>query len=362
MERSKRHKLLDIISIAICSTICGMESFVEFEDYGKVKEDWLSNFLELPNGIPSHDTFRRVFSLLDPLEFQNCFGDWVSAICSHSPEDFIAIDGKTLRRSFDKASEQPALHLVSAWSSSNNFVLGQVAVDDKSNEITAIPKLLELIAGQGCTFTIDAMGCQKAIAKKIIEKKADYVFCLKQNNLNLYTEVEKFFEDPSNQKYIESFQKTEGDHGRIETRSYSSASAGFLKNTDDWVGVQSIVQVESEREVKGSGEISLERRFYISSLLSNAEVLAKGIRSHWSIENSLHWVLDVNFGEDNCRVREKVETENFAMLRRMAVGLLKQESSTKKSIRRKINIASLDNDYLWKVLQVGSNSQPNKHT
>jgi len=349
LERSKKHQLLDIIVISICGTICGMESWVEMEDFGNTRKDWFSKFLDLEHGIPSHDTFRRVFSLIDPKAFQKCFLTWVEALCSSCEEKHVAIDGKTLRRSFDKVSDKPALHLVSAWSASNNFVLGQVAVDDKSNEIVAIPKLLDILAARGCIFTMDAMGCQKSITEKIVDKKADYVLCLKENHPNLYAEAQRFFEDSSNVKYIDEYEKTEADHGRIERRKCLSASANLFKKIDGWVGVESVSMIEAEREI--NGKVSLEKRYFISSLRNEADKIATAVRSHWGIENSLHWVLDMNLNEDQCRIRDKNAAENFAMMRRMTVGLLKNENSTKKSIKRKIQFACMKEDYILTVLQ-----------
>jgi len=352
VDRTKRHELLDIVVISICAVICGMESWVDIEDFGEGRKDWFKKFLKLPNGIPSHDTFRRVFSLLNAEQFQQCFQSWVRAICEAVDEDVVAIDGKTLRRSFDKSAEQPPLHLVSAWSSANSLVLGQVAVKDKSNEIVAIPKLLELLDIKGCIVTIDAMGCQKEIAKQITANEGYYVFCLKENHPKLYNEVKDFFSSNNSVKDIDTHQTTDCNHGRIEVRKYTSTSVKDFKCVSAWKGIKSVGMIESKREI--NGEVSLEKRYYISSLESNAKCFGEAVRTHWQIENSLHWVLDVVFGEDQCRIRDKFAAENFALLRRMAIGLLKNETSSKKSIRRKSHQASWDNDYLLQVLQANA--------
>lgn len=348
IDRHKQHKLTDIVVISICAVICGMKSWIDIADFGESREEWFSKFLELPNGIPSHDTFRRVFGLIEPNKFQECFNNWLLALCSVSGEDVVAIDGKTLRRSLDKVKGISALHLVSAWSCNRSMVLGQVAVDEKSNEIVAIPKLLEILSARGCIFTIDAMGCQKEIAGQITEKKGDYVFCLKENHPNLHEEAVKFFENPSNAEHIDSIESTEADHGRIETRKCQTASANLFYKTENWPGIASVGMIESTREI--NGKISKEKRYYISSLESNAKRISSAIRSHWQIENSLHWTLDVTFDEDQCRIRDEKAAENFAILRRMAVGLLKNETSTKKSLRRKVNRALTDPNYLLTVL------------
>ena len=353
VDRTKRHELLDIIAIAICAVICGMESWVDIEDFGEAREQWLKKFLKLPNGIPSHDTFSRVFSLLDPKQFQECFQNWVSALCRATNGEVIAVDGKTLRRSFDKAAEQSPFHLVSAWASTNNLTLGQVLVEDKSNEIVAIPKLLEIIDVTGSIVTIDAIGCQKAFAEQITNAGGDYIFCLKENHPNFHNEVKSFFEKGDFQGRQHSFSETtDGEHGRIEIRKYWSVSAESFEHQKDWEGIKSIGMVESHREV--GEKQSLERRYYISSLEQDSERFGKAVRSHWGIENSLHWVLDVIFNEDQCRIREKNAAQNFALLRRIAISLLKNEKSSKKSLRRKRNQACLYEDYLLKILQANA--------
>ena len=355
-DRNQRHKLVDIVVLALCGVISGMKSWVDIADYGEAKASWFKELLELPNGIPSHDTFRRVFMLLEPECFQACLTNWLETLRESLEEGVVAIDGKTLRRSFDKSKEKKALHLVSAWSTTASMVLGQIAVEEKSNEIVAIPKLLELLRVEGGIFTIDAMGCQKEIAKNIAEKKGDYVLGLKENHPTFLKQVREFFNSPGNENYLSSFESVEGDHGRIETRSCYAASSNMIRESSGWSELKSIVMLKSKREIRG--EVQEETRYYISSLEGDAEKLSRAIRSHWQIENSLHWVLDVNFDEDQCRIRDKVEAENFAILRRVAVGLLKNEKTEdKRSLRRKQNLAALNNNYLLKILRCSDSVQ-----
>lgn len=351
VERCRMHSLIDIITISICAVMSGAQNWVDMQDYGEEKKEWLSTFLALENGIPSHDTFRRVFSLIDTTKFQQCYGSWIDAISNsiNTSEQHVAIDGKTLRRSFDLVSEIKPMHLVSAWCSASNFMLAQLPVSDKSNEITAIPNLLEMLSIRGCIFTIDAMGAQKKIAKQIVESKGDYIFGLKENHKNLYKEVQSFFSDESNLQFMQVNKEVEAGHGRIETRECFSASAGLLKRADGWEGLQSVAMIRATREI--NGKISFEERYFISSLESDCKLIAKTVRKHWGIENTLHWNLDMNFAEDFSRVREKNSAENLALLRRMAVGLFKNES-TKISIRRKIRKAYVDDKFMLNVLGV----------
>jgi predicted transposase YbfD/YdcC len=323
------------------------------EEYGKAKYWWLKSFLALPNGIPSHDTFGRVFSRLNPAEFQECFLSWVQAVKEISGGQVVAIDGKTLRQSFDSASQKSAIHMVSAWATANRLVLGQTKVDDKSNEITAIPRLLKMLELTGCIVTIDAMGCQKSIAELIIDKGADYVLALKANQGTLYGDVKLFFDDALENGFGDfaySFHETtDGDHGRIEIRRYWSVSdISWIEDRERWKGFQSICMVESERLIGDTKTV--ERRYYISSLDSDAKSLSHPVRVHWGIENSVHWILDVAFREDDCRIRKDHGPENFAILRHIALNLLKHEKTSKVGTKAKRLKSGWDNSYLLKVL------------
>lgn len=296
VERTRLHELLDILVIAICAVICGADTWVEMEAYGRAKEQWLRQFLALPNGIPSHDTFARVLARLKPEELQRCFLRWMQAVREVTQGEVVAIDGKTLRRSFDRATGKGAIHMVSAWASVNRLVLGQQKVDEKSNEITAIPALLRLLEIKGCIVTIDAMGCQTKIAEQIIDGEADYVLALKGNQGTLHEEVGQYFEWAERTGFKEiayTFSETlEKDHGRIERRRcWATGDVAWLEQKAAWRGLQSIVMVEADREVRGC-ERTVERRYFISSLPAEAKPLLDAVRGHWGIENSLHWCLD----------------------------------------------------------------------
>ena len=347
-EPNKRHKLIDIITIALCAVICGADTWEDIEEFGHTKKDWFERFLELPHGIPAHDTFARVFSIIDPKEFQQAFLRWVEAIQAVT-KGIVAIDGKTLRRS--RTKDTSPLHLVSAWAYENRMVLGQVKTKEKSNEITAIPELLEVLALEGCIVAIDAMGCQKTIAETIIKKKADYVLGLKGNQGSLHDEVKLYFEDTGFMDYPYDYYETvDGDHGRIETRRYWATShIDWLSEKASWKNLSTIVMVQRERILEG--KTSSETSYYITSLKSEAKTIARAVRGHWGIENSLHWVLDIAFREDECRIRKNYAPANFAIIRHMALNLLRKETSSRRSIKGKRLKAGWDAEYLGKILR-----------
>lgn len=356
--KGKRHELLDIIVIAVCAVICGAESWTDIELFGKAKEGWLKRYLALPHGIPSHDTFGRVFARLNPEQFEASFLSWVQAVFERTEGEVVALDGKTVRRSHDRSNGKSAIHLVSAWATANHLVLGQVKVNDKSNEITAIPQLLRVLALKGCIVTIDAMGCQTEIARQILAADADYVLTVKDNQANLLEDISFFF-DLAQQNQFEDvdydYAKTvNGGHGRIETRECWTIagveSLDFLRGYDNWQGLQTMVKVKRRRQKED--EVTTETHYYISSLANDAESLLQAIRSHWGIENSLHWVLDVAMGEDDSRVRKDHAPQNLGLLRRLALTLLKQETTAKVGVQAKRRKAGWDEDYLLKVLAV----------
>ena len=354
IHRTRRHQLFDIVAMTICGVICGCKNWVEIEVYGKKRHDWLKTFLELPNGIPSHDTFGRVFARIKPEAFQACFRSWVQALAETLGIKQIAIDGKTLRRSHDRSSGKSALHLVSAWATANHLSLGQVAVDGKSNEITAIPKLLETLDLSGAIVTIDAMGCQKGIAMKIREGGGHYVLAVKENQERLWTDIQKCFtaelEKDSKEASYSYYKTKERSHGREETRQYFTIQDPVgIRDEDLWKDLRTISMVISERQVKGE-ESTTELRYYIGSKTTKAKEYSSYIRGHWGIENSLHWLLDMVFDEDHSRLRKDHGPENFGLLRRLAVSLLKNDKTCKGSIRSKQLQAIMDDQVVTNML------------
>jgi predicted transposase YbfD/YdcC len=349
MHRARRHELVDILVIGICTLLCGGETFNDMAAFGRAKKEWLRTFLDLPNGIPSHDTFNRVFAALDPAAFLDCFLAWTRSLRERVDGEIVAMDGKALRRARDGASIP---YIVSAWSTSNGLVLGQLKVPDKTNEITAIPCLIRALNLHGCTVTIDAMGCQKRIAEEVVAAGADYVFSLKGNQETVHQEVRDFLEgELLANKELATFEQVEKDHGRLETRKYwLSDQLDWFEDLAKWEGLRTVGMVEAVRETKQG--TATERRFFLSSLPLDAPRFARAVRGHWGVENQLHWVLDVQMNEDQSRARAGYAAENLATLRRLALNLLKQEKSEKSGIRGKQKIAGWDHRYLLKLLRL----------
>ena len=355
LDRKKRHLLIDILVISICGGICGADDWVAIESFGHAKHDWFKTFLRLPNGIPSHDTFGRVFSLISPEAFQECFSQWIQAITPHFSGPVVAVDGKTARHSYDTASGKRALHMVHAWATKNRMVLGQYNTEEDSNEIAAIPQLLGALVLKDCIVIIDAIGCHKEIAEQIITQEADYVLTVKANQKKLWTYAQQRFAGDEKALLknpdIDAWETRDENHGRIEIRRFWATDL-----LDDyppqakaaWKGLQSIGMVEAQRQI--GKQVSCQRRYFISSLDADALRLGEAIRAHWAVENSLHWVLDVAFGEDDSRIRQGKAAENMAVIRHIAVSLLQQEKTAKMGVKNKRLKAGWDNEYLTKVL------------
>ncbi len=361
VDRTKDHELIDLLVIAICTLLCAGESFNDMEDFGKAKADWFKTFLTLRHGVPSHDTFNRLFAALDPQAFGDCFVRWTQSLRTAVAQEIVALDGKALRRAL--SGDQSIKCVVSAWAESNSLVLGQLKVSDKSNEITALPALLRALELAGCIVTVDAMGTQKKIAQEIIEADADYVLALKGNHETVHEEVKSFLDATLTEKQSKplrpsvaaaqlAVQETvEKDHGRIETRRYyQSDQLDWFADRAQWEGLKSVGMVEAIREI--GTERTVERRYYLSSLPLGVATFARAVRGHWAVENKLHWVLDVQMREDQSRARAGYAAENLATLRRLALNLLQREKTKKRGIRGKQLNASWDHAYLLRLLGV----------
>jgi predicted transposase YbfD/YdcC len=358
--RHPRHYFGEIIFIALAAMICGSEGFDDFERFAKARESWLRKRIKLPGGLPSDDTFRRIFTAIDPDKFCECFACFVLAISGTLRSQLIAIDGKTLRHSFDNADPSTSLHLISAWAADNQLTLGQLVVDGKSNEITAVPELIDRLDVEGHIVSLDAMGCQKSIARKLDMAHADYLLALKANHGGLHKRAEEFFSSAGHIRHtkqqggtLSTADESNRAHGRIERRVVLATDSLWWIDKlerEDWPGLRSVVCVESHREQVGSGEKSVQKRYYLTSLAPDASRLQQLIRQHWSIENQCHWVLDVTFDEDKCRVRKDNAPLNLAMLRKACLSLLKQNTTLKDSLRGKRYRAALDENILESIL------------
>jgi predicted transposase YbfD/YdcC len=348
INRKKRHKLLDIIILSVIAVLCGADGYEDIAEFGRINIAFLKQFMELKNGIPSHDTIRRVFMLLNPKSFEKCFSKWAESIKNEGVmERVIAIDGKTSRRTKDSFHHKTALHSLHAWSVENGICLGQVACGEKSNEITAIPQILDLLNIKGCIITIDAMGTQRAIAEKIIDEGGDYILAVKGNQGTLEEEVKTTCKRT---RSVSDTTTIEKDHGRIETRRCEVFAKGHIVDFDNvWKNVQSVIKITATREFS-NGKIETFERFYISSLTSDNQNFNKYIRDHWGVENSLHWTLDMVFREDEQRKRAGHAAKNFAIVRKMALNLLKKDTD-KGSMRRKRLKAAWNKDYLINLLK-----------
>lgn len=353
-QQSKiEYELLDVIFLCVVGMICGAEAWDDIEMVGEARLNWFQKKGFLLNGIPSAITIARIIGCLNPKELQRCFINWMAAANTATDGQIIAIDGKRIRGSYDNKKGQSAIHMVSAFAAENGTVLGQIKTEDKSNEITAIPALLDLLDIKGCIVTIDAMGCQEDIAAKIIDKKSDYILAVKDNQKNLHNEIIDFFECARQHDFKgvahDYFEEISKGHGRVETRkSWISTCLETIENTEKWTGITAIGMVESERYIKGI--TTIERRHYIASIAQNAEMFAHAVRSHWAIENKLHWVLDVTFKEDASRVRRDNCAENLGVIRHVVINILRQDKTTKGSVKGRRYKCALDSKYANKVL------------
>jgi predicted transposase YbfD/YdcC len=363
LDRRKRHKLVDVLTLAICGALCSVDNFVELERFGRAKEKWFRTFLELPNGIPSHDTFGRVLGLLEAWRFRELFIRWAQSLSSELQVKHVAIDGKTLRGSVDRANGRWPLHMVSAWAVDAGLVLGQVKTAEGSNEITAVPELLKLLELKGCLVTVDALHCQKETVKELHEKGAEYVIAVKENQPELRWQIAEYFDE----EVLAELKRGKGtyratkdrEHGRVETRRYwLTGDVGWLTDLESWPGVTAIGRVERVREPK-QGQASREVTYYLCGL-KEVEVkgFARAVRGHWGIENSLHWVLDVAFDEDRNRARMGDAQENFAMMRQVALNLIKQDRTAKVGVKCKRKMCGWDHDYLLHILSGDPTYEP----
>lgn len=350
IDRTKRYPLIEIIFLIISATISGCEGWKSIRDFGLLKLDWLRQFLPYENGIPVDDTIARVMRKLNTKQFANCFKSWIRAVTKATDGDVIAIDGKTLRRSFNTSDEKSAIHMVSAWSTANGVVLGQEKTAEKSNEITAIPELLNNLAIKGCIVTIDAMGCQNDIAEQIVKQKGDYLFALKGNQGNFHEEVVSFLTVAKEADFKnvdhDFHEEIDAGHGRVETRrAYAIDFKKYKKHMPEglkWQKLTSVVMVETIRE--GRDFETMDRRFYISSCAPVAASLLGASRKHWAVENSLHWTLDVTFREDESRIRKEAAPENYAIFRHIALNIIRRNTSIDASVKRKRHMAALNDD------------------
>jgi predicted transposase YbfD/YdcC len=357
IERTKKHHLLDILVIALCTLLTGGEGFQDMELFGKSKRAWLQTFLALPHGIPSHDTFGRVFARLNPQRFQECFLAWTRAVAQLTQGALVSLDGKTVKASFDRATASSPLHMVSAWcSEQGGLVMGQIKTDQKSNEITAIPALLHLLAIKGCIVTIDAMGCQTAIAEQILDQGGDYLLALKNNHKKTYTAITQYFHQQvehnlpwrDEDNFFDAFDNTHGR--RVRRRVWVMTDLESLPALEKWPGLQAVIAVETIRMAHKQAPVTSDYRFYLASLMRSATAFVTMIRQHWDIENKLHWSLDVTFNEDRCRIRKDHAPENVAAVRHITLNLLRQEHTHQMSLRQKRLLCGLDEHYLLTVL------------
>jgi len=357
IERTKKHNLLDILVIALCTLLTGGEGFQDMELFGKSKRAWLQTFLALPHGIPSHDTFGRVFARLNPQRFQECFLAWTRAVAQLTQGALVSLDGKTVKASFDRATASSPLHMVSAWcSEQGGLVMGQIKTDQKSNEITAIPALLHLLAIKGCIVTIDAMGCQTAIAEQILDQGGDYLLALKNNHKKTYTAISQYFHQQvehnlpwrDEDNFFDAFDNAHGR--RVRRRVWVMTDLESLPALEKWPGLQAVIAVETIRMAHKQAPVTSDYRFYLASLMRSATAFVTMIRQHWDIENKLHWSLDVTFNEDRCRIRKDHAPENVAAVRHITLNLLRQEHTHQMSLRQKRLLCGLDEHYLLTVL------------